>query len=292
MTIHNPNLDIDWLLNSFSPISLQALNETAEMLSRIDNKYVVPRAALQSLVPALSTEFDILDIDQRRAFTYDTRYFDDTQRSAYYEHHQGLRKGFKVRVRRYCDAGLSFLEVKVKGKRGMTEKFRLPLDGGLVGQLSPDAMSFARETYGRQYDKPFDYDLKAAMDIRYKRITLVAKSGGERMTIDTDLRFRTCNGSMALGTDVFVVEAKSALGRGFADVQLRRAKQRPTKRCSKYCIGMAAMGEVSRYNQFLPTMRKLGLIETGGTRGNWTEIRSDLLGDLAGAGQSLVTQAA
>lgn len=281
MSIHDPNLDIDWLLNDFAPISLQELNETAEMLSRIDNKYVVPRAALQNLVPALSQEFDILEIDQRRAFNYDTRYFDDAQRSAYYEHHQGLRKGFKVRVRRYSDAGLSFLEVKVKGKRGMTEKFRLQQDGGLVEHLSDEAMSFASETYSAQYGKPFAYKLRAAMDIRYKRITLVAKSGGERMTIDTDLSFRTENGTMSLGTEVFIVEAKSALGRGYADKQLRSAKQRPTKKCSKYCVGMAAMGEVNRYNRFLPTMRKLGLIETAGTNGRSSEIRSDLRRNVA-----------
>ena len=276
MSIHDPNIDIDWLTSDFSPISLDELNETAEMLSRIDNKYVVPRVALQRLVPALRHEFNILDIDQRRAFTYDTRYFDDAQRSAYFEHHQGLRKGFKVRVRRYADAGLSFLEVKVKGKRGMTEKYRLQHDAGLVEHLSDDAMRFAKDTYFGQYGKPFDYKLQAALDIRYKRITLVAKNGGERMTIDTDLRFRTDNGTMSLGTDVFIVEAKSALGRGYADIELRRAHQRPTRKCSKYCIGMAAMGEVKRYNRFLPTMRKLGLIDAAGTRGGWSDIRPDL----------------
>ena len=276
MTSHTPNLDIDWLTSSFAPISLQALNETAEMLSRVDNKYVVPRAALQSLVPSLAQEFDILDIDHRRAFNYDTRYFDDPQRSAYYEHHQGLRKGFKVRVRRYADAGLTFLEVKVKGKRGMTEKFRMPLDATPDERLSQESMNFARETYGRQYGKSFNYDLKAAMDVRYKRITLVAKSGGERMTIDTDLKFETAKGTISLGTDVFIVEAKSALGRGFADVQLRRARQRPTKKCSKYCVGLAAMGEVSRFNRFLPTMRMLGLIRTGGAHLRHQEMRPEL----------------
>ena len=44
--------------------------------------------------------------------------------------------------------------------------------------------------------------------MRYKRITLVAKAGGERMTIDTD---------------VLIVEAKSALVRGYADNSLRLA---------------------------------------------------------------------
>lgn len=276
MTHHTPNLDIDWLLDSFEPISLDELNETSAMLSRIDNKYVVPRDALRDLIPDLATRFDILDIDQKRAFTYDTRYFDDAGRSAYYEHHQGLRKGFKVRIRRYADADLSFLEVKVKGKRGMTEKFRLNYDLVPTDRLPDDAMEFARSTYASQYGKPFDYKLQRALDIRYKRITLVAKTGGERMTIDTDLRFCTDKGQLSVGTDVFIVEAKSALGRGYADVLLRQAKHRPTKKCSKYCIGMAALGEVSRFNRFLPTMRKLGLIEAGGVVGRWSGIRSDL----------------
>ena len=191
MTHHDPNLEIDWLLNRFASISLEDLNETAAMLSRIDNKYVVPREALIDLVPALAEQFSILDIEDRRAFTYDTRYFDDVERSAYFEHHQGRRKGFKVRVRRYTDADLCFLEVKVKGKRGMTEKFRLAHDPKPVEHLSDEAMAFARETYSAQYAKPFRYHLQRALDVRYKRITLVAKSGGERMTLDTDLRFRS-----------------------------------------------------------------------------------------------------
>ena len=276
MKLHDANLDIDWLLSGFDPISLQDLNAKAEMLSRIDNKYVAPRSALQNLVPTLAAEFDILDIDCRRAFTYETRYFDDAERSAYYEHHQGLRKGFKVRVRRYSDADLSFLEVKVKGKRGMTQKFRRQIDGGLPEKLSEQALSFARNSYTTHYGKSFDYRLQNALNLRFKRITLVAKSGGERMTIDTDLRFHTQDGTVHVGTDVFIIEAKSALGRGFADIQLRRAGQRATKKCSKYCIGMAVMGEVNRYNRFLPTMRRLGLIKPDGEHGSWSEIRTEL----------------
>ena len=282
MTHHDPHLDIDWLLAGFDPISLDRLNDTAAMLSRIDSKYVVPRAALEALMPDLAAQFDILDIDQRRAFTYDTRYFDDAQRSAYYEHHQGLRKGFKVRIRRYADAGLCFLEVKVKGKRGMTEKFRLPHDAAPVEHLSDEAMSFARDTYAAQYAKPFRYQLKRALDVRYRRITLVAKSGGERMTLDTDMRFRSDRGTISLGADAFIVESKSALGRGFADILLRQAKLRPTKKCSKYCIGMAALGEVDRYNRFLPTMRRLSLVQSDCTAGHWSEIRPDLCQNVTG----------
>lgn len=264
MTHFVPNIEFRWLLDGFGSITLDELNEKAEMLSRIDNKYVVDRWSLERVLPELRANFDILEIDGNRMFTYDTRYFDDAQRSAYYEHHQGLRKGFKVRVRRYADAGLSFLEVKVKGHRGMTLKHRLPYALKPGESLNNEALTFARETYSGQYGKPFRYVLQPVLDIRYQRITLVAKSGGERMTIDARLQFWNDDKSLNATRDVFIVEVKSALGRGFADKCLRRVQARPTKKCSKYCIGMAALGEVTRWNRFMPTMRKLKLID--GTR--------------------------
>ena len=262
MAMINTNQSLDWLLNAFDPISLNDLNGKAGMLSRIDNKYVVRREALLKVIAEITEEFDILDINSCRAFTYDTRYFDDSERSAYYEHHQGLRKGFKVRVRRYADAKLCFLEVKVKGKRGMTLKHRLPYDPEQLDALSAEAFGFAKATYSEHYGKPFEYDLRHALDLRYKRITLVAKVGGERMTIDTNLQFWSASKSIKISPDVFIVETKSELGRGIADICFRKIHERPIKRCSKYCVGMAALGEVSKWNQFMPTMRKLNLIDS------------------------------
>lgn len=276
MTFHSTISGTDWLTDSFDTLSLDELNNRAEMLSRIDNKYVIPRSALARLVPSFATQFDILAIDGQRSFSYDTRYFDDVQRSAYYEHHQGLRKGFKVRVRRYVDTGLCYMEVKVKGARGRTEKFRLPYDADKRDALTPEAKQFAIETYENQYGKSFAYDLKPSLDLRYSRITLVSRHSEERMTIDTDLKFSTPFGTISTGTDVFIIEAKSALGRGYADRLIREMGHQPTKRCSKYCIGMAAMGEVTRYNRFLPTMRKLGFISDTPRDGSWSQIRQEL----------------
>jgi hypothetical protein len=259
MTVFDLEGGQDWLLDGFAPVSLDDLNRKAEMLARIDNKYVVRREALQPIMAELSDDFEILEIDRCRAFTYRTRYFDDERRSAYYEHHQGLRKGFKVRVRRYEDTGLCFLEVKVKGKRGQTVKNRLPYDARQLDGLSRQALDFVRSTYSDHYGKPFVYDLRPALDLRYRRITLVAKDGRERMTIDTGLAFRGGHVSVDVGQDVFIVETKSELGRGVADSTFRRAGQRSTKKCSKYCIGMALTGQIERWNRFLPTMRKLGV---------------------------------
>ncbi|MGB5871121.1 MAG: polyphosphate polymerase domain-containing protein [Albidovulum sp.] len=252
--------EFGWLERGFEPISLDVLNSKAEMLSRIDNKYVIDRQALQAILPALARDFDILEIENCRAFVYETSYFDDRNHSAYYEHHQGLRKGFKVRVRHYTDTDACFLEVKVKGKRGRTLKFRQPYEVAMMQELDQQARSFARDTYAQHYGKPFNYDLRQALNIRYKRTTLAAKSGGERMTIDSAMEFRNADRSYCASSDVFIVETKSALGRGIADLLLRRAHSRPTKKCSKYCIGMAVLGEVSRWNRFMPTMRLLQMV--------------------------------
>lgn len=268
--------NIDQFAAAFSPISLEHLNDKAEMMARIDNKYVVPGEDLLALAQDLSESFDILDISEQRAFTYDTRYFDDADCSAYYEHHQGRRRGFKVRARSYVDAELCFLEVKVKGSRGQTEKYRMPYDPTHLASLTSEAVDFARTTYSRQYDKPFTYELHPSLDVRYQRMTLVAHHGGERMTIDTDLSFKSPDRSIATGTRVFIVETKSANGRGLADRLLRAKGQRPMRRCSKYCIGMAATGRVSKYNRFLPTLRKLGLTEPEPGIGNWSALRTSL----------------
>lgn len=255
-----PEADLDWLVQGFAPLSLADLNAKAEMMERIDNKYIVPAAALAAILPDLTARFDILDIGHRRAFTYDTRYFDDAQHSAYYEHHQGRRKGFKVRTRSYADAGLCYLEVKVKAARGMTMKNRIAHDPAQSDRLDSTAWDYIHTTYSDHYAKPFRYALQWTLDIRYRRITLVAKDGGERMTIDTGLAFTSANRHRRAGSDMFIVETKSALGRGFADRALRRVHERPIGKCSKYCIGMAALGEVSKHNLFLPAMRKLGLV--------------------------------
>ena len=261
MTVQKTSTELDWLLNSFDRISLSALNQKAEMLSRIDNKYVVHRTSLQQVITQISDDFEILEINDCRAFTYNTRYFDDLERSAYYEHHQGLRKGFKVRVRRYSDAELCFLEVKVKGKRGMTVKHRQPYAPAQINALTAEGIKFAKATYFAHYGKPFEYDLKRALDLQYKRITLVAKSGGERMTIDTDLQFSSGDKAVNIKPAIFIVETKSKLGRGIADASFRNVHERPTTRCSKYCIGMAALGQVSKWNRFIPAMRKLNLVD-------------------------------
>jgi hypothetical protein len=245
-------------LSTFGTISLDGLNSKAAMLERLDQKYIIPAARLRPAFDAFRDIFDVLEIGGKRAFTYATRYFDDPEQRGYYDHHQGRRKRCKVRVRNYVDAGFSYLEVKLKDKRDVTVKKRLRVAGPLE-QLDETCTAFIDRCHNEIYGVPLGRPLHPVIGMQYERITLVAKEGGERMTIDTRLDFFAGDLAREVSPDMFIVETKSAKGNGIADAILRSLHVHPTERCSKYCIGMAALGQVNRANRFLPALKRLSL---------------------------------
>lgn len=248
-------------LGAYSPISLDALNAKAAMLERNDNKYIMPAERLRPALNALTGAFDVLEIKGQRAFSYATLYFDDAERRGYYDHHQRRRKRCKARVRHYVDADFSFLEVKLNEQRATTAKRRMKIDAPL-SQLDEGCMDFVRACYRESYDDEFHKTLEPVLLIRYQRITLVAKVGGERLTIDTGLNFEGTERKQAARPDMFIIETKSVRGNGIADKIFRTLHAQPTKRVSKFCIGMAVTGQVARHNGFLPALRKLDLVES------------------------------
>ena len=247
----------DWLERPFRPVDLDSLNARAAMLERLDNKYVVTAAKLRRAVPELTRIFDVLEIDGRRSFTYETCYFDAVDLRSYHDHHQGRRRRAKVRTRLYKEAGLCFVEVKLKDKRGITVKKRMPYDPAMSGRLDEAALAHVRSSYHDLYGLDFPYELRPSLDMRYRRLTLVARQGGERMTIDNGLRFLAGDASRAVGDDLFILETKSSNGNGIADAVLRGLHQHPTKHCSKYCVGIALTRSGTKHNNFRQALRKL-----------------------------------
>jgi VTC domain len=250
-----------WLTAPFDPVSLKELEANSGMLERIDNKYVVDQSVLRMAVPELAKHFDILEIDGRRNFTYDTCYFDDTQSRCYYDHHQARSKRVKVRMRRYLDAGLCFVEVKLKDRRGTTVKKRLRCAEAQFGALDQTARNFVNDVYSALYKRDFPHEISCNLDMRYQRLTLVAKDGGERMTLDNRVRFLMDGDARDVDERLFIIEAKSAKGNGKADRILRRLHQHPTKHVSKYCMGLATMSEGLKQNNFRRALKRLKLLE-------------------------------
>ncbi len=227
------------------------------MLRRRDNKYVVEWEVLAAALDEFALYFDVLEIGGRRSFIYDTCYFDSSEHGCYRDHHRGRRRRAKIRIRNYVGAGLCFVEVKLKDKRGETIKRRMAHDSSRAQELDAQGFAFVHSCYHDLYKTEFPYRLQRALDMRYKRITLVAKEGGERMTIDNGLEFTHGNQAHAVHDDLFIIETKSANGNGVADKVLRSLHRHPMKHCSKYCTGTAMLRDGLQTNNFRPVMRKL-----------------------------------
>ncbi len=244
----------------FNVISLDKLNNESSMLTRLDNKYLVRAQELPFVLEGFSNHFDILEIEKNRLFNYESCYFDDENLRCYYDHHQGRRQRIKVRTRKYTESNLCFIEVKLKNSRGATVKRRMPYPVEQFGTLTTQAISYINEQHLELYGKHFSNDLKPTLHMSYGRATLVAKQGGERITIDKKIRFTHNSKTFATADDIFVIETKSSNGNGIADSILRKFHQHPSNKCSKYCVGMCVTQQVSRFNNFRPTLRKLGAI--------------------------------
>jgi VTC domain len=251
-----------WPVTAFDAISLETLNTKAAMLERRDNKYVVHQAVLQEALPTLVTLFDVLEIKGNRHFGYKTVYFDSNDFASYYSHHQGRRQRCKIRVRSYLGTDLCFLEIKLKDKRGITIKKRMKYNPEQLTFLDATAMAFINQVYSELYRREFTLPLRPVLEMNYKRVTLVAKEGGERMTVDTQLVFNKSDEFSFYHVDsaLSLVETKSDNGNGIADKILRQLHQHPTSSCSKYCVGMAALKKVKKYNKFMPALRKLNIL--------------------------------
>ncbi|NJK42673.1 MAG: hypothetical protein HC937_03110 [Aquincola sp.] len=138
------------------------------------------------------------------------------------------------------------------GKRTSTYEYRISGRGG----KGITAM-IVNERNGR---------LVASFPIEESDQIMLVTDGGKliRCPVD-DVRIagRNTQGVRIFKTDeaekVVSVERIPEDGNGVADKFLRAHHQHPTDGCSKYCVGMAALGLVSRHNRFLPAMRKLRL---------------------------------
>ena len=237
------------------------------MLERVDNKYIVERAAVHEALGLLQSHFDVLEISGKRSFLYDTCYFDDEALLSFQSHRQGRRRRFKVRTRQYSDNATCFVEMKVKGRRGVTVKLRLPYFADRFQILDQPALQFINDVHRQFYGRPFEREIKPVLHVRFERVTLIAKEGSERVTIDGDIVFSREGGVDTARTGAFIVETKSQRGNGAADKILRQLHQHRVKSCSKYCFGIAALHDVQSYNRFLLGMNKLKIRHGNATRG-------------------------
>ena len=234
-------------LNRFKSHSLNDL-KNAELMDRVDTKYLIPIDLLEPLLATLLPYYTALEMNGKRVFTYHNTYFDTQQYDFYHAHHQGKLNRYKVRHRNYVDSARGFLEVKFKNNKGRTIKTRIESDEAcLEGE--------AEKNFLKNISQNFD-GLTAAQWGAYERIALANEACGERLTLDINLRFSAIDGSNEISLSRFFIaelkQSKHNLTSPFAKEMSRLGIR--SKKFSKYCIGCSLVVPQLKANSFKPVI--------------------------------------
>lgn len=243
------------ILASLTPITLGETNDRASLQRRVDTKYLTNPVTVADLLAGLADSFQVLEIEGRRVFRYRSEYLDSPGRDAYRAHLQDRRRRYKCRVRHYVDSGESHVEVKLKGTRGETVKYRA---SQAADQSASGCASFLATCVTDAYGLRIDHRLRPVLEVEYRRITLVSRMSSERVTLDNGMSFvdMATHSGRSLGDDQWIVETKSARGRGIADASLRDMRVHPVS-LSKYILGVALTSPDARVNDYAGLIRGL-----------------------------------
>jgi hypothetical protein len=239
--------DVAEAVSTLRPVDLAALQTTAALHTRVERKYVVDWAIFRTLVEGLADTHEVLEIDGRRALSYETVYFDSPDLLSYRQHVGERRRRYKARSRRYVDSGLALFEVKLKGNRGQTVKHQLPSSPEEHGRMSSAAHAFLAERVADAYPRMDVPEMAPTLLTNYRRMTLARPK--ERLTCDFDLSFSADGSELAaLDPGYVILESKCERGLGEADRRLRRAGVRPVS-ISKYCVGVGLLRDDVKAHQ-------------------------------------------
>ena len=246
--------DMEDLLKGFKAHDLEGVGKLA-LLDRFDTKYLVPCELLPWIMAVLQADYTVLEIDGNRLMQYETVYFDTSEFRYYRQHHSRKKTRAKVRCRTYVDSGNSFLEIKRKNNKDMTEKTRIPATSNDPLQ---DALSLG--FLQKELDDNAMVDLKDRLMVGYRRVSLQSLMYNERVSIDLGLEAVRVDGESRFKLhNLAVVELKQArINRNSQVYKTMRALGLRQVSISKYCIACALLySSELKFNSFKEIIGRL-----------------------------------
>ncbi len=231
----------------FDPVSLNEM-DCVRLMDRTDVKFILPIHLLGQVLVEIQGDYRILDIDDKRIFSYRTRYFDTPELVMFSDHHNGKLNRFKVRHREYIETQLSFLEIKFKSNTGRVIKQRI------------EDHKMDKQVFSGFVTKHTPYNpakLHCTLTSRFNRFTLVEKRMRERVTTDFNLSFSDETHCINLN-GLVVIEIKQELTKKDCMIYqvLRKYAIRPSS-ISKYCIGISLLQDKTKANNFKRVIKQI-----------------------------------
>lgn len=230
------------IIQQFNPISLQEMDDV-KLLNRVDTKFICSISKLHKILIDLIESYKVLEINDKRIMSYQTKYYDTSDFRMYSDHQNGKLNRYKVREREYTNTNLKFLEVKFKTNKNRTLKSRIV--------KADNELHFSnKEIDFLDHKAPFSSEeLKMMLNNTFQRITLTNSS--ERATIDFNLKFEGNNERSGNFPFLVVIEVKQSKFSTNSDV-IKILKKHHVQPCSfsKYCIGATMIYPHLKSNRF------------------------------------------
>lgn len=243
------------VLDSFDIITLAWLQAKSELMEREESKYLLHINQLEHILQNLQQDYEILEINWIRQFTYENIYFDTNDYFFYHQHLNQKRSRTKIRTRKYVDSHLDFVEYKQK-INNVIKKERITIGEDEFGQTTPETISFLESCFNKYYTKEKEFKLLPSLRNQYQRITLCHKTKEERVTIDMHITYSEPNekiGSYNLD-HLAIIECKHADKKPNFKEVMKKHSIPEVRLCSKYCLGAYYLGKTKEYKSFLPTI--------------------------------------
>ena len=216
--------------------------DAVKLLNRTDTKFVIPKDLFVRILPLLKENYKVLEIKNKRVAQYKTLYFDTDDFDFYTHHHNGWPNRYKVRMRKYIDSGLCYLEIKNK-KKGRTIKKRIQI-ADFEEEMSETSLQFISDVI------PNDILLIKKLWNSFNRITLVNKTDKERLTLDIGLGFQWNEEDLSLENVIIGEVKQEKVNRKSPFMKLIKENGVRPMRVSKYCIGAKLLYPDLKNNRF------------------------------------------
>lgn len=243
------NTKLENALAAMTAVGLSGL-DAVKLMSRVDSKYIFHASLLPAILNEVRDDYQILEIDGKRQFQYDSVYLDSPDFDFYKDHHRGKPNRTKMRYRHYVDTGSIYFEVKKKIKGARTDKFRIK-----VPEISQKLSSETKAMIERLGLKSEGLELKYW--VCYQRITLASAALEERVTIDLGLTISDENNKQVFD-DLVIVEVKQGK-RTRTSPMVADLRKNSIRECrlSKYTVAVAKLGQPIKANAFKEKLLKL-----------------------------------
>ncbi|MBX7241845.1 MAG: polyphosphate polymerase domain-containing protein [Bacteroidia bacterium] len=234
------------------PITLAGINELqVDLQNRIDSKYLIHIEDFINLMDYIRNDYLVLEIEGKRVQRYETLYFDTEDYQFYNMHHNKKGTRLKVRIRKYIENGLIFLEIKEKNNKSVTAKRRVALP------YFPQNLMELKNVIEAAGIDIMEEELQPQLWTFFQRMTFVNPIHKERMTIDVDLILKNSENEL-LCENLVIVELKREKNQHDSPIiQWMKNHQVKEDGFSKYTIGTALINSEVKKNNFKLKLHEL-----------------------------------